>query len=201
MSRKLHFVRYKELVGCLTKPVKSRLFCQTCTKKNREINVLFSIIIPVYNTEKYLGSCLDSIAAQAFDDFEVILVDDGSTDSSGRMCDEFCENFNTRAGRKNRARVIHQENRGASAARNRGIKEASGEWIWFVDSDDYIHFDALNTINERMRFAKGDLYAFQYIKVDEDGKEPEYIFFRENQERFRFNNEGNLIWNYIDRLF
>lgn len=163
--------------------------------------MLFSIIIPVYNTEKYLGSCLDSIAAQAFDDFEAILVDDGSTDSSGRMCDEFCKSFNARAGRKARVKVIHQENRGASAARNRGIREATSEWLWFVDSDDFIAPDALNTIHERMLFAKGDLYAFQYIKTNEDGENPEYIFFRENQELVHIKSQGDLIWNYTDRLF
>jgi glycosyltransferase involved in cell wall biosynthesis len=162
--------------------------------------MLFSIIIPVFNTDKYLKACLDSIAAQAFDDFEVILVDDGSTDSSGRMCDEFCNKFNGRAGRTARAKVIHQENRGLSGARNRGIEEAAGDWLWFIDSDDFISSDALETICERMRFAKGDLYAFQYIKTDENGSDPEYIFFRESQENVRIKNEGDYIWHSTERL-
>ncbi len=162
--------------------------------------MLFSIIIPVYNTERFLKACLDSVAAQDFDDFEVILIDDGSTDGSGRMCDEFCNLFNGRAGRNAKAKVIHQENIGLSGARNRGINEAEGEWLWFIDSDDFIVPDALSIIHERMRFAKGDLYAFQYIKTDENGENPEYIFFRESQETVRIKNEGDLIWHSTNRL-
>lgn len=163
--------------------------------------MLFSIIVPIYNTEKYLKACLDSIAAQDFDDFEVILVDDGSTDGSPRICDEFCMDFNKRAGRNAGAKVIHQENRGLSGARNRGIEEATGEWLWFIDSDDFIVPDALAVFKERMRFSQGDMYAFQYIKTDENGENPEYIFFRENQELIRIKNEGDLIWNYENRFF
>lgn len=90
-----------------------------------------SIIVPVYNTEKYLPRCIDSILAQTFTDFELILVDDGSTDSSGRICDEY-------AAKDNRVRVIYQPNAGASAARNRGLEEAAGEYIMFCDSDDAV---------------------------------------------------------------
>lgn len=90
-----------------------------------------SIIIPVYNTEKYLSRCVDSVIAQTFLDIEIILVDDGSTDGSGKICDEF-------AVRDARVHVIHQQNAGVSAARNAGIDAATGEWIGFVDSDDWI---------------------------------------------------------------
>lgn len=90
-----------------------------------------SIIIPVYNTEKYISRCVNSVIAQTFRDIEIILIDDGSIDNSGRICDEF-------AVRDARVHVIHQQNAGVSAARNAGIDAATGEWIGFVDSDDWI---------------------------------------------------------------
>ena len=90
-----------------------------------------SIIVPVYNVEQYLRRCLDSIRAQTFTDWECILIDDGSPDASGAVCDEY-------AAKDCRFRVIHQENRGVSAARNAGLDAARGEWIAFVDSDDWI---------------------------------------------------------------
>ena len=80
-----------------------------------------SIIIPVYNTEKYLSACLDSILPQSFADFEVLLVDDGSTDGSGAICDRYAE-------RDPRVRVFHKENGGVSSARNMGLENAVGEW-------------------------------------------------------------------------
>lgn len=162
--------------------------------------MLFSVIVPVYNTEKYLRKCLESIREQDFDDYELIIVDDGSTDGCPQICDEFCTQFNA-PGKASNAKVIHQENAGLAGARNRGIREASGEWLWFVDSDDFIVPGALATLSERMSYAKGDLYAFQYIKVDEAGDNPEYIFFRENQTQIRIKNEGDLCWNYTDRIF
>ncbi|MCL2218649.1 MAG: glycosyltransferase [Chitinispirillia bacterium] len=91
-----------------------------------------SIIIPVYNTEKYLRKCLDSILAQTLSDFECILIDDGSRDDSPAICDEYAQ-------KDERIKVIHQKNSGASAARNAGLDIAHGEWITFVDSDDWIN--------------------------------------------------------------
>ena len=90
-----------------------------------------SVIVPVYNTEKYLRECIDSILAQTFADFELILVDDGSTDLSSAICDEY--NLSD-----SRIRVIHQDNGGVTAARKRGVEVAAGEYISFVDSDDWI---------------------------------------------------------------
>lgn len=92
---------------------------------------MISIIIPVYNVEKYLTECLDSILSQTYTDFEVILVDDGSPDNSGTICDEYAQ-------KDMRIRVIHQKNAGVSAARNNGIEQSRGEWITFIDSDDWI---------------------------------------------------------------
>lgn len=162
--------------------------------------MLFSLIVPVYNTKQYLDKCLESIEIQDFDDYELILIDDGSTDGAGDICENFCAKFNAVQGRNNFARVIHQENRGLSGARNRGIEEAKGEWIWFIDSDDFIVPGALSSMHERMRYAKGDMYAFQYIRTDERGENPEEIFFRAFQNIVRIKGEGDLLWNYDHRI-
>ncbi len=90
-----------------------------------------SVIIPVYNVERFLSGCLDSIMVQSYKGFECIIVDDGSTDSSGTICDNY-------AAKDNRIRVIHKDNGGVCSARNRGLDEAKGEFIVFVDSDDYV---------------------------------------------------------------
>ena len=91
-----------------------------------------SIIVPVYNAEKFLHRCIDSILAQTYQDFELLLIDDGSKDSSGAICDEY-------AAQDARVRVFHKENGGVSSARNVGLDNARGEWITFVDSDDYTY--------------------------------------------------------------
>lgn len=90
-----------------------------------------SVIVPVYNVEKYLHCCVDSILAQTFTDIEVLLVDDGSTDGSGIICDEYAQ-------KDSRVRVFHKMNGGVSSARNLGLDEATGKWIMFVDSDDKV---------------------------------------------------------------
>lgn len=102
-------------------------------------DIFISIIVPVYNVENYLRECLDSISKLKTVTWEAILVDDGSTDTSGQICDEY-------AKQDSRFRVIHQKNAGVSAARNAGLDAAKGEWIWFVDSDDSINpdFEILN---------------------------------------------------------
>lgn len=111
----------------------------------------FSVIVPVYNVEKYLDTCVQSILKQSFADYELILVDDGSTDRSGELCDEY--------GKKDsRVKVIHQDNGGLSCARNTGIKAAAGDYLIFIDSDDWIDSNALE--------------AFDGIVVD---KHPEII--------------------------
>lgn len=103
----------------------------------------FSIIIPVYNVAPYLRECLDSVLAQTFKDWEAICVDDGSTDGSGEILDEY-------GARDKRFRVVHQGNAGVSAARNRGLEEAKGEWIWFVDADDSIRQGSLAIIRRNL---------------------------------------------------
>jgi len=98
-----------------------------------------SVIVPVYKTEIFLRRCVESILAQTFSDFEIILIDDGSPDNCGAICDNFAEQYST-------IKVIHQVNQGVSAARNAGIAAAMGEWIMFVDSDDWIEPEMLDVM-------------------------------------------------------
>lgn len=100
-----------------------------------------SVVVPVYNVEPFLPECVESILAQTWQNYEVILVDDGSTDSSGKMCDDY-------ARKNTRVRVIHKKNGGLSSARNAGIDIALGNYIAFVDSDDAVHPDYLKVLVE-----------------------------------------------------
>ena len=95
---------------------------------------LISVIVPVYKVEPYLARCIDSILAQTFTDFELILIDDGSPDNCGRICDEYSQ-------KNNRIQVIHKENGGLSSARNAGMEICKGDYIYFIDSDDWIEPD------------------------------------------------------------
>ncbi|MBR5223237.1 MAG: glycosyltransferase family 2 protein [Clostridia bacterium] len=131
---------------------------------------LVSVIVPIYNVENYLKKCVESILNQSHKNLEVILVDDGSTDS----CPQICDNF---AKFDNRVKVIHKENGGQGSARNLGIDIAKGEYILFVDSDDYI---AKNTVELTLNKAKkhnADMVIFDYASVYENGEE----FYRMNQ--------------------
>ncbi len=102
-----------------------------------------SVIVPVYNVEKYLPTCLDSLVEQTYQNLEIILVDDGSTDNSGRICDEY-------AGKDSRIRVIHKKNAGAAMARNSGLDSATGEYISFVDSDDWLAKNAFRILHREL---------------------------------------------------
>jgi glycosyltransferase involved in cell wall biosynthesis len=141
---------------------------------------MISVIVPVYNTEKYLHRCIDSILAQTYTDFELLLIDDGSTDSSGAICDKYAE-------RDSRVRVFHKENGGASSARNLGLDNANGEWITFCDSDDWVYsswlenYDITNNsaydlicqgIECSKRFSISDTcnkYSFDFTGIIRDG--------------------------------
>lgn len=116
---------------------------------------MISIIIPVYNVEKYLLKCLESIANQNFKDFETILIDDGSTDNSPEICKNFCQN-------DGRFKYFRQENSGVSTARNYGLQKASKKWIAFIDSDDYVGKDYLQLLISAGE--KGELVVGGYIQ-------------------------------------
>lgn len=121
---------------------------------------MLSIIIPVYKTEKYLPKCLDSLLAQSYEDWEAILVDDGSPDGSGDVCEAY-------AARDSRFRVIHQENAGPGAARNRGMAEMKGDFFIFVDSDDWVAPDYLAQIMAP-GLEKYDAVFWGYTEIDGD---------------------------------
>lgn len=123
-----------------------------------------SIIVPVYKVEKYLEKCVDSILAQTFTDFELILVDDGSPDRSGAMCDEYAQ-------KDPRVKVIHKENGGLSSARNAGIDVARGRYLGFVDSDDYIAADMYELLHDEITRVQADLAICGIYDIYE-GKEP-----------------------------
>ena len=123
-------------------------------------NPKISVIVPVYNVEQYLCRCIDSIIAQTFPDFELLLIDDGSKDRSGEICDEYAQ-------KDDRVRVFHKENGGVSSARNLGLDNAKGEWISFIDSDDWIEVDYLQVINDNI--SNFDIMFFGAVWHYEDG--------------------------------
>lgn len=123
----------------------------------------FSIIIPVYNAEKFLEPCVDSILADPGRDWELILVNDGSKDESGALCDGF-------AGKDSRIRAIHQENRGPGGARNTGLENARGEYVLFVDSDDGLAPGALERLRQAVAQYQPDILTFDYLADDGEGK-------------------------------
>lgn len=122
-----------------------------------------SIIVPVYKVEKYLPRCIDSILAQTFGDFELILIDDGSPDGCGRICDEYAQ-------KDKRIVVIHQKNMGVSAARNAGLDIAHGRYIGFVDSDDWIEPQMYEVMMDAIRENGADMAVCGVRYADEDGK-------------------------------
>lgn len=125
---------------------------------------LISVIIPVYNVEKYLRRCLDSVIAQTYQNLEIICVDDGSIDDSEKICDQY-------AVRDARIKVIHQENQGLSAARNRGLDAAEGEYIAFVDSDDYILEGMYKKMLDKLLDYSVDLCVCQWQYEFSDGRQ------------------------------
>ena len=122
-----------------------------------------SIIVPIYNVAPYLRKCVDSLLAQDISDYEIILVDDGSPDECPQICDEY-------AATHSRIHVIHQENAGLSAARNSGIAIAQGEYIWFVDSDDYVALNILGVLMDQIERDNLDVLRFRYQNVRESGE-------------------------------
>ena len=144
---------------------------------------MISVIVPVYNVEAYLDRCVESIIGQTYRDLEIILVDDGSKDRSPQMCDEW-------AKKDNRIKVIHKENGGAATARNRGISLATGEYIIFIDSDDWIESAMFEILLTAMQEEKADIVE---CKLDwfKDGEEP-CRYEGTPIQRIHFDTEGAL---------
>ncbi len=120
---------------------------------------LISIIIPVYNGEKYLSKCIDSILSQTYQNLEIILVDDGSIDSSPKICDEYSK-------KDNRIKVIHKKNGGVSSARNIGIAESTGDYIGFVDSDDYIELNMYENLFKALKDNNTEISMCGYNELE-----------------------------------
>ena len=137
----------------------------------------FSIICPVYNAGNYLKTAIESVLYQNYMFWELILIDDGSTDGSGNLCDDYSK-------KDQRIRVIHGKNQGVSAARNAGIKLACGEWILFLDSDDYFEKNALHILNDSMLEEETDMIIFNhYVNVEDRS----YKHTIESVKNFKYN--------------
>lgn len=121
-----------------------------------------SIIIPIYNVEKYINKCIQSIIDQTYSNLEIILVDDGSIDRCSKICDEY-------ANKDKRIKVIHKQNGGLSSARNIGIDISSGEYILFIDADDYIHESTVEILIKKAISKNADIVHFNFQYVDEEG--------------------------------
>lgn len=158
-----------------------------------------SVIVPVYKVEPYIRKCVDSILGQTFSDIQVILVDDGSPDQCGKICDEY-------AKQDNRVEVIHKENGGLSDARNAGIPYAKGEYIIFLDSDDYIENDMFEYMYTRIKDSGADMATCGLYEVYKDRIETqkeEVDFVCTGEEAFRCILRGHTIrgeiWNKLIR--
>lgn len=166
---------------------------------------LISVIVPIYKVEKYLKQCIDSIIAQTYKNIEIILVDDGSPDCSGEICDEY-------AKKDERIKVIHKKNGGLSDARNKGISEATGEYIAFIDSDDYVEPCYLEKLYHAIRKTDIKIAQCNIQKVDESDISIEIIGDTIKSEKDGktmikelYDNkwENTVVWNklYLKQLF
>lgn len=164
---------------------------------------MISIIVPIYNVSQYLPQCMESILAQTWQDMEIILVDDGATDDCPQLCDEY-------AAQDARIRVIHKSNGGLSDARNAGMREAKGEWIYFIDSDDWMHPEALTqlydfAIKNQCEVVQGNLYyAYKdHLLYRQPNKKEvhQHVFDREEAMRLLIVNDRvkNFTWGKLYR--
>ena len=131
------------------------------------MNPLISVIVPIYNVEKYLARCVDSIVNQTYKNLEIILVDDGSSDRCPQMCDDYAE-------KDSRIKVVHKKNGGLSDARNAGMAVATGEYISFIDSDDYVSDDFFECLLDVMNKENSDIAECSVVKFYEDNRFDEF---------------------------
>ena len=161
-----------------------------------------SVIMPVYNVERFLRESIESVINKTYKNLEIILVDDGSKDNSGHICDEYIK-------KDSRIKVFHQENKGLSGARNTGLDNSTGEYIMFIDSDDLFELDACEKMYEAIERRGADFVIGNYIYIDEDGtKWNSCVFSEEKYNEFKLSitdyeksfyimNSG--VWNKIFR--
>ncbi len=162
-----------------------------------ETQGLISVIIPVYNVAKYLDTCISSIQQQTYDNLEILLIDDGSTDESGNICDKY-------ALEDKRIRVIHQENKGLSAARNVGISECKGECISFIDSDDFVNVHFIKTMYEIMVESGCDLVCMESANFYDGDEGMIYAYWNQIQNQKRpytvYSSEQMLEYSFYQKL-
>lgn len=152
------------------------------------IKPLISIIVPVYNAEKYLVKCLDSLVSQTYNNIEILLINDGSKDNSGNICDEFAQ-------KDNRVRVVHKENGGVSSARNIGLDIAQGEYIGFVDSDDWVEPDMYECLYSFIVGNGADVSICKFSNKDERIEQQNYT------ETIEFDAKSAILEMHKDGLF
>lgn len=155
--------------------------------------MLISVIIPVYNVESYLHQCIDSVLAQTYQDFELLLIDDGSTDGSGAICDAY-------AAKDARVQVFHQKNDGVSSARNLGIKNAKGEWITFVDGDDWVSEDYLKNLHNNAKSVDlviSALYKIRKLKEIYGKLRYNQLLFTKDELLLNLNNYKLANYGYV----
>ena len=170
---------------------------------NNMDNDLISVVIPIYKVEKYLNKCIDSVLKQTYKNLEIILVDDGSPDKCGKICDEYKKI-------DKRIKVIHKKNGGLSDARNYGIKAASGKYIGFIDSDDFISNEMYEILYFILKKSNADISVVSYKEVSENNEVNDErknirnidILNAEQSMKFLFDNNkcGNYAWNKLYKL-
>lgn len=162
------------------------------------MDTLISVVIPVYNVEKYLSQCIESVISQTYKCFEIILIDDGSKDDSGKICDEYAQ-------KDNRIKVIHKKNEGVSAARNDGIDISSGELMYFLDADDWIEPTLFEEAVEKYNEKNVDAVFFDYVAEYSNKKviekslmiSDEYVVNTDNIEIIKSITRNGYIWNLL----
>jgi len=160
---------------------------------------MISIIVPVYNVEKYLDRCIISILKQSFKNWELILLDDGSTDKSGEICDKY-KHFD------DRIRVIHKKNTGVSSTRNIGIDLSRGEYITFIDSDDWVELDYLELMYKAIKEMNVNVIVSGCVYEDKNGlknpfKKGKPIIYNRNEAQKEFLKQDRFIWTICDKLY
>lgn len=152
---------------------------------------LISVIIPVYNSEKYLSKCVESVLAQTYLNYEIVLINDGSVDNSAQMCDTYAEQY------KN-IRAFHKSNAGASSARNIGIKEATGKYIFFLDSDDWLEPTAFEKMITVAKKENADLVFCEAQAIDDEGKK-EYTDNYNYKEQYPTDDSFSTMMKMMER--
>lgn len=158
---------------------------------------LISVVIPIYNSEKYLKKCLESILKQTYKALEIILVNDGSTDQSTNICEEYCKRYHN-------IKYIFQENQGVSEARNKGIRESTGKYLAFIDSDDTISEDYFQVLYANMTSKEVDL---SIVAIENalgnimNVESMEVDFSKEDQEKFLILNKSFLLYGPVAKLY